>query len=79
MAESDIIVFVVIPCSAKFDKLGFVGSSKPEFRVFVEALDNVVHIRQKSRIPKVIYRGLSHYKYLEECRTHSLRMIAHAT
>ena len=79
MAESDITILVVIPCSAKFDKLGFVGSSKPEFRGFVETLDNVVHIHQKSRIPKVIYTGLSHYKYLEECKTHSLRMIPHAT
>ena len=59
MAEPDITELVVILCSAKFDILIFVGISKPEFGRLVEAFDNVVQVRQKSRILKVVYRGLS--------------------
>jgi len=54
LPEPDVAILVVIPCSSKFDILGFVRISKPEFRSFVEAGEDMVDIRQKGRILKVI-------------------------
>jgi hypothetical protein len=53
LAESDVKILVVIPCCTKFDILRFVRISKPEFRGFVEAGENMVDVRQKGRTLKV--------------------------
>jgi len=54
LAESDIATWVVIPGCAKFDILRFGGISEPEFRCFVEAVDNMFNIGQKGGIQEEI-------------------------
>ena len=54
LSESNVKSWVVIPCSTKFDILRFVRISKPEFRSFVEAGENMVDVRQKGRILEII-------------------------
>jgi len=53
LAESYIAIWVVIPRSAKFDILRFVGIPEPDFRSFVEAGGNAVEVRQKHGILEV--------------------------
>ena len=53
-AELDIATWIVVPCSAKTDKLRFIGISEPEFRSFVEAVDDVIKVLQKVRLLEVI-------------------------
>ena len=54
LSESDIATWVVIPCSAKFDIVGFAGILKPKLRDFIEAADNMVEVCQECRIFQVI-------------------------